>query len=568
MPPKQHEGEQPNGDGEPDHGVEQHGPIDDTPCTCRASFEANLLRTKGREFRFTRQPKLRTSVRSRTLVPPENRSRHRTSPEATAARGLTRSFHGGTVSPVPMKALVVDDQEAVRTALQLLLELHGIDCVVAPSPAEALRLVRTDDVGVVIQDMNFSKDTTSGDEGIALFREIHTLDPDLPVILLTAWTSLETAVTLVREGAADYLAKPWDDQKLIVTVQNLLSLRQARDENARLRGHDQRVRSEIEKRVDLKGLVYRSRRMHELVSLAVHVAPSDAPVLISGPNGSGKERLAEIVQASSRRADKPFVKVNAGGLPDQLLEAELFGAEAGAFTGATKLRVGRFEAAHGGTLFLDELGNLSLTGQMKLLRVLQTGEFQRLGSSVTRTADVRLVSATNADLRAEISAGRFREDLYFRLNVIELLVPPLASRPEDIRPLAEHFLSRHGSSRPAELLPEAVAALERHDWPGNVRELENRIQRAVLVCEGGTIRAADLGLDSGSAASQAELAPASGEGPMSTGTLSEVEREAIEAALGRARGVVSRAAAELGLSRQALYRRMERLGIELERRIR
>jgi DNA-binding NtrC family response regulator len=469
---------------------------------------------------------------------------------------------------VSMKALVVDDQEAVRTALQLLLELHGIDCVVAPSPAEALRLVRTDDVGVVIQDMNFSKDTTSGDEGIALFREIHTLDPDLPVILLTAWTSLETAVTLVREGAADYLAKPWDDQKLIVTVQNLLSLRQARDENARLRGHDQRVRSEIEKRVDLRGLVYRSRRMHELVSLAVHVAPSDAPVMISGPNGSGKERLAEIVQASSRRADKPFVKVNAGGLPDQLLEAELFGAEAGAFTGATKLRVGRFEAAHGGTLFLDELGNLSLTGQMKLLRVLQTGEFQRLGSSVTRTADVRLISATNADLRTEISAGRFREDLYFRLNVIELVVPPLASRPEDIRPLAEHFLSRHGSSRPTELSADAVAALERHDWPGNVRELENRIQRAVLVCEGGTIRVADLGLDSGSVASQAELAPASGEGPMSTGTLSEVEREAIEAALGRARGVVSRAAAELGLSRQALYRRMERLGIELERRIR
>jgi DNA-binding NtrC family response regulator len=467
-----------------------------------------------------------------------------------------------------MKALVIDDQEAVRTALSVLLELHGIECLGAATPAEALKHVRTEDIGVVIQDMNFSKDTTSGDEGIALFREIHSLDPDLPVILLTAWTSLETAVTLVREGAADYLAKPWDDQKLVVTVRNLLSLRMARDERARLKGHDERVRSELQKRADLRGLVFQSRRMHELVSLAVHVAPSDAPVLISGPNGSGKERLAEIVQASSRRADKPFVKVNAGGLPDQLLEAELFGAEPGAYTGATKLRVGRFEAAHGGTLFLDELGNLTPTGQMKLLRVLQTGEFQRLGSSVTRTADVRLISATNADLRAEIAAGRFREDLYFRLNVIELSVPALATRPEDIRLLAEHFLSRHSERGALTLSPEAIAALERHDWPGNVRELENRIQRAVLVCEGGPIRVSHLGIDERVPAGATPSAPPPSEGSPMSGTLSEVERDAIEAALERARGVVSRAAAELGLSRQALYRRMERLGIELERRVR
>jgi DNA-binding NtrC family response regulator len=479
---------------------------------------------------------------------------------------LTFDIRGRTFSP-SMKALVIDDQEAVRTALSVLLDVHGIPCVCAATPAEALRLVRTDDIGVVIQDMNFSKDTTSGEEGIGLFREIHSLDPDLPVILLTAWTSLETAVTLVREGAADYLAKPWDDQKLVVTVQNLLSLRQARDERARLKGHDDRVRSELEKKVDLRGLVFQSRRMHELVSLAVHVAPSDAPVLISGPNGSGKERLAEIVQASSRRADKPFVKVNAGGLPDQLLEAELFGAEAGAYTGATKLRVGRFEAAHGGTLFLDELGNLTPTGQMKLLRVLQTGEFQRLGSSVTRTADVRLISATNADLRAEIAAGRFREDLYFRLNVIELSVPALATRPEDIRLLAEHFLTRYSERGALSLSPEAVAALERHDWPGNVRELENRIQRAALVCEGGPIRASHLGIDERISPGSSASVPPPSESPMS-GTLSEVEREAIEVALERARGVVSRAAAELGLSRQALYRRMERLGIELERRVR
>jgi DNA-binding NtrC family response regulator len=281
--------------------------------------------------------------------------------------------------------------------------------------------------------------------------------------------------------------------------------------------------------------------------------------------------LAEIVQASSRRADKPFVRVNAGGLPDQLLEAELFGAEAGAYTGATKLRVGRFEAAHGGTLFLDELGNLSPTGQMKLLRVLQTGEFQRLGSNVTRTAQVRLISATNADPRAEIAAGRFREDLYFRLNVIELAVPSLASRPEDVLLLAEHFLAQHAPDGSVQLSAEAKSALERHDWPGNVRELENRVQRAVLVCRGGPIGVADLGLDERapvSQASQAEPTVATTSDLPPSGTLSEVEREAIHAALGRARGVVSRAAVELGLSRQALYRRMERLGIEMERRVR
>jgi DNA-binding NtrC family response regulator len=468
-----------------------------------------------------------------------------------------------------MKVLVIDDQEAVRTALQVLFDVHDIECVSASERVEALRLVRTEDIGVVVQDMNFSKDTTSGEEGIALFREIHALDPDLPVILITAWTSLETAVGLVKEGAADYVGKPWDDQKLVLTIQNLLRLRGLRNENLRLRSDDERARSDIARRFNLCGLVYKSRKMHDLVSLAVHVAPSDAPVLITGPNGSGKEKLAEIVQISSRRADKPFVRVNAGGLPDQLLEAELFGAEAGAYTGATKLRVGRFEAAHGGTLFLDEIGNLTPTGQMKLLRVLQTGEFQRLGSNVTRTADVRLISATNANLRAEIAAGRFREDLYFRLNVIELEVPPLSRRPDDIRPLAEQFLARHAGGRPLVLSDEALEALEHHDWSGNVRELDNRIQRAALVCEGGSIRSQDLGLeDHAPGGESAEASPARSSPPPTSGTLSDVEREAIELALGKAQGVVSRAANELGLSRQALYRRMERLGIGIERRVR
>ncbi len=465
-----------------------------------------------------------------------------------------------------LKVLIVDDQEAVRTALQVLLDVNDVPTVVAARPEEALRIVRTDDVGAVIQDMNFGAGTTSGQEGIQLFREIHALDPDLPVILITAWTSLETAVELVKEGAADYVAKPWDDDKLVNTVQNLLRLRAARQENARLRGQDARLRSELGGRYDLCGLVYQSRAMHDCVSLAVHVAGSDVPVLITGPNGSGKEKLAEIVQRNSRRRDKPFVRVNAGGLPEQLLEAELFGAEAGAFTGATKLRVGRFEAAQGGTLFLDEIGNLSASGQMRLLRVLQTGEYERLGSSTTRKADVRIISATNADIQAEIAAGRFREDLYFRLNVIELALPSLSERSEDVAPLARHFMQVHSEGKPLPVLDErALAALEQYEWPGNVRELENRIQRALLVSRDGRITPKDLGLEGTTNAPAARATSPAREVSEDSGPLGE-ERRQLESALMRAHGVVSRAAAELGVSRQALYRRMERLGIELERR--
>lgn len=465
-----------------------------------------------------------------------------------------------------LKVLVVDDQDAVRTALSVLFEVHEIPCIGASSPEEALRLVRTEDVGVVIQDMNFRAGTTSGQEGIALFREIRALDPDLPIVLITAWTSLEIAVVLVKEGAADYIAKPWNDDKLVANIKNLLGLRALRQENTRFRARDARRKSELLEQYDLCGLVYESREMHDVVSLAVHVAPSDVPVLITGPNGSGKEKLAEIVQANSRRQGKPFVKVNVGGLPDQLLEAELFGAEQGAFTGATKLRLGRFEAAHFGTLFLDEIGNLTPSGQMRLLRVLQTGEFERLGSSTTRKTDVRVISATNADLGREIAAGKFREDLYFRLNVIELRVPALADRIDDIPVLAQRFIGLHrgqGQTSAITLGADALAALEQHDWPGNARELENRIQRALLVCQDGEIKRKDLGLDANTSPSRARVAPAA---PDQETAPEHAERRAVEAALLRARGVVSQAAAELGLSRQALYRRMERLGLEIERR--
>jgi DNA-binding NtrC family response regulator len=465
-----------------------------------------------------------------------------------------------------MKVLIVDDQRAICTALEVLFELHGIETLVASGAAEVLDLIASDDVGVVVQDMNFTANKTTGEEGVALFRAIRKLDGDMPVLLMTAWTSLETVVALVKEGAVDYVAKPWDDQKLVTTVKNLLQLRALAEENTRLRASSRRVRQGLAARYDLCGLVYSSELMHAVVSLAVNVASSDAPILITGPNGSGKEKLAEIVQANSRRRDKPFVKVNAGGLPDELLEAELFGAEVGAFTGATKPRIGRFEAAHGGTLFLDEIGNLSMAGQRKLLRVLQTGEFERLGSSTTRKVDVRIVSATNVDLSRAMDEAAFREDLYFRLNVIELRVPALAERHEEILPLAERFLAGFApdGAAPATLSPAARDALLAYEWPGNVRELQNRIRRATLVCQGSMIQPDDLGL--GAPTPRRVESPRIDRPAGGAPTDTDPERALIEEALVRASGVVSKAAAELGMSRQALYRRMERLDIVLERR--
>ena len=476
------------------------------------------------------------------------------------------------------KVLIVDDQPAVCAALQLLFELNDLPSVVVHGAAQALDLIASDDIGVVVQDMNFTQQNTSGEEGTALFRAIRKLDPDLPTVILTAWSTLETAVQLVKEGANDYMAKPWDDGKLVRSVQNLLQMRALQQENTRIRAQGVLARRTLAARYDLRGLIYASEQMHNVVRLAVTVAPSDAPILITGANGSGKEKLAEIIQANSRRKDGAFVKVNAGALPDQLLEAELFGAEAGAFTGATKLRVGRFEAARGGTLFLDEIGNLSLAGQAKLLRVLQTGEFERLGSSVSRTADVRIVSATNIDLSRAIAEGRFREDLFFRLNVIELHIPPISERPDDLLPLAEHFLatlSGHGGDgvRRLELGNLARARILRHDWSGNVRELQNRIHRATLVCTEGEITPEHLGLtDSGGppetrARVSSPDPAATSDPPPGSGAADDPDRAALGEALARANGVVSKAAAEMGISRQAFYRRMERVGVVLERRL-
>lgn len=450
------------------------------------------------------------------------------------------SEHRGTV-------LIVEDQEPVARAIAILLSLDGVTPVTAAGPAEALAVIGRGAVDAVVQDMNFTPGETSGREGVELFCAIRELEPGMPVLLVTAWGSLETAVRLMKDGAADYVEKPWDDERLLEAVRAML-------------GGGRRPGAAAAGPEDLGGLVVESTAMRAVVELALKVARADVPVLITGPNGTGKERLAELVHRASSRRDRPLVKVNAGALPETLVEAELFGAEPGAFTGAESRRVGRFEAADGGTLLLDEIATLPAAGQAKLLRVLQTGEFERLGSSTTRRADVRVIAATNADLERAIAAGEFREDLYFRLNVVELRLPPLADRPEDILPLAEHFLDQLSPSPDGvvrRLGRSAREALLEHRWPGNVRELRNRVQRATLVAAGMVIEPEDLGFAPGAA----PLRPADDLDPEEL-----VQRRAVEAALERAGGVVAQAAAELGISRQALYRRMARLGVEIERR--
>src|SRR5687768_16497939 len=385
--------------------------------------------------------------------------------------------------------LVIDDNPSVVTALDMLFSLHDLDTRAVTTPEAGLALLAREPIDLVVQDMNFHADTTSGEEGVALFTAIRQRHPDLPVILLTAWTHLESAVDLVRAGAADYLAKPWDDRKLLTTVNNLLELAQARQEVARHRSGERRRRSALEREFDLRGLVFADPGSEAILTLACQVARSDLPVLITGPNGAGKEKYAEIIHANSSVRNGPYVTLNCGALPSELIEAELFGAEAGAYTSANKSREGKFEAADGGTLLLDEIGNLPPAGQMKLLRVLETGRFQRLGSNRERQVKVRVIAATNADIPAMIRAGTFREDLYYRLNVIELRVPPLAERRGDILPLAEYFLE--GRRR---LGDSARGALLRHSWPGNVREMKNAIQRALLLGQGECVEPDELGL--------------------------------------------------------------------------
>ena len=444
------------------------------------------------------------------------------------------------------RILVIDDNEMVCTALEVLFSLNNIDVSIALSPEEGLEKLTDSSIDLVIQDMNFRDDTTSGEEGIKLFADIRKLQPDIPIILLTAWGVIETAVELVRSGAADYMTKPWDDDKLSVTVSNLLDLRETSVINRNNQQKHQTKKDKLENDFDLCGLVYESDEIHQLLSIATKIAASDVPILITGPNGSGKNKLAEIIQKNSSVCDGPFISVNAGALPADLIEAELFGNEVGAYTGATKARQGRFETADGGTLFLDEIGTLTANGQIKLLRILESGEFERLGSSKTTKVSVRIISATNADLKQAIVDKEFREDLYYRLNVIELNVPSLAERKDDIIPLACFFLNEK-----FELSDSSTQALMLHDWPGNVRELQNAIQRAMLLCTDQIVEPKHLGLEHISLATSGFDKPSL-----------ELSFEDIQEALLAYRNNISQVAKKLGLSRQALYRRMDKLGIK------
>lgn len=441
------------------------------------------------------------------------------------------------------KILIVDDSPAIIDSLALLLDVHGYESVSANSPFEAEQIVQYQRISLVLQDMNFTQDTTSGEEGVALFHALRAINPNLPIILITAWTELETAVDLVKAGAADYLPKPWDDSKLLTTIDNLIALGDA-TQQSQLFQRQQRERESLDKNRDLQGLVYKSSAMQRIVDMAIQVAQSDVSVLITGANGSGKEKIADIIHANSRLRDQPLIKVNAGALPSELIEAELFGAEAGAYTGSNKQRIGRFEAADGGTLFLDEIGNLPLSGQMKLLRVLQTGEFERLGSVQTQKVSVRVISATNADLMQDIAQGRFREDLYYRLNVIELNLPALAQRADDIIPLTNHFLPQR------ELSVMAEKSLLNHSWPGNVRELENACKRVAVLKPEGILEAADFALTQ----------PASNQ--QQTTQLKEPSKDDLEQALRHYEGVIAKVARHFGLSRQALYRRLQKFEID------
>lgn len=439
------------------------------------------------------------------------------------------------------KLLILDDNQAVLTSLSILFNLNGYTCLTATNPAQALKFIENENVALVIADMNFQRDTTSGEEGKRFFYAVRDLLPDLPIILITGWADLSTAVELIKAGAADYLSKPWDDNKLLVSVKNLLELAELNQLQQIQQSNRKAARETLAKEFDIASLIYQSDAMQQLLSTALQVAKADVPVLITGANGSGKEKIAEIIQCNSSVKSGPFIRVNAGAMPLELMEAEIFGAEPGAFTGIQKTRIGHFEMADGGTLFLDEIGNLPLSGQIKLLRVLQTGEFQRLGSSQIRKAKVRLITATNANLPAAIVRGEFREDLFYRLNVIELRIPPLSQRKEDIIPLTRHFLQ----SRPISI--EALRALEAYDWPGNIRELQNTIQRASLLAQSHCIEVRDLQL------------------PESIKTKSRPLFEPDELQLRNAlqnTASIAEAARSLGLSRQALYRRLEKFDIE------
>lgn len=444
------------------------------------------------------------------------------------------------------RVLVADDQPDVCEALKLLLKSEGYSTETIHTPEGIVKAVERQDFDLLLMDLNYARDTTSGQEGLDLLKRLKDVDETLPVVVMTAWGSVELTVEAMRHGARDFVQKPWDNARLLSILRTQIELGRALRRGERLERENELLRQDSPK------LVTESAAMKLVLELIDRVGPSDANVLITGENGTGKGVVARTLHAVSSRAGRPMVTVNVGGLSEGVFESELFGHVKGAYTDAKTDRVGRFELADGGTLFLDEIANIPNSQQRKLLRVLETGEFERVGSSKTKRAHVRILSATNSDLAQEVSEGRFRQDLLFRLNTIELHLPPLRDRRADIESLAMTFLrqhARHYRKRLEGFEDKARRALAEFSWPGNIRELDHAIERAVLMAQGTMIRVSDLGL---------RVASEDGVGTLEDMNLEEVERLLIQKALARYNGNVSHAAKALGLSRSALYRRLER----------
>ena len=448
------------------------------------------------------------------------------------------------------RVLIADDQPDVLEALRLLLKSEGHKTEAVGSPAAVMAALESFDFDLALIDLNYARDTTSGHEGLDLLTRIQAQDAALPVVVMTAWGSVEVAVEAMRRGARDFIQKPWDNARLLAIVRTQIELSAALRHGQRLEAENRLLRAE-----GRPTFIAKSAVMQPILELITRIGPSDANVLNTGEHGTGKEVVAQTLHACSARATKPMITVNTGGLSEGIFESELFGHVKGAFTDAKSDRVGRFELADGGTIFLDEISNVPLTLQAKLLRVLQTGEFERVGSSKSRHADIRIVSATNADLKAEVAAGRFREDLLFRLNTIEIHLPPLRERREDITNLATHFLHQHAQRYRRKVVsfdPPALQALIDYGWPGNVRELDHAVERAVLLAQSEMVHASDLGLRAGGRDAAPRLEDMS---------LEDVESFLIKKALSRYDGNVSEAAEALGLSRSALYRRFQKYGL-------
>jgi DNA-binding NtrC family response regulator len=450
---------------------------------------------------------------------------------------------------LPARLLIADDQAHILEALQLLLKPEGYLLHAVRSPAEALTELACDSFDAVLIDLNYSRDTTSGAEGLELLRQILAIDSQLPVVVMTAWGNIDLAVEAIRLGARDFIQKPWENARLLTIVRTQIELSQALRRSHLLEAENLLLRAS-----NRPEFIATAPVMRPLMEAIARIGPSDANVLITGEHGSGKEVVAQTLHAVSARAQQTMVAVNTGALPDGTFESELFGHVRGAFTDARTDRVGRFELADRGTLFLDEIANVPIRQQAKLLRVLETGQLERVGSSKSTRVDVRVISATNANLQREVAEQRFREDLLFRLNTVELRVPALRDRREDIPLLAAHFLSHHASRYRRQLQglsPEALKALLLHGWPGNVRELDHTMERAVLMARGTHIEASDLGLQPARQAS----------GGIDDLSLDAVEAVLVRKALARVNGNITQAAELLGLSRGALYRRLEKHGI-------